>query len=215
MAVAGVSVVTTTWNERENIAKLVLMIRKVLQFCPHEVIVVDDSSSDGTFEVAKCFADVAVLKKREGQTMGLLYGMKLAKYPVIVTIDSDLENDPRYIHSLVEEIGKFDVVVASRTVIPRLSEKIASKTLGKLFGITDSFSNYRAYKKEVVPLFSLKGGETFGSEFLVIAKKHNLKIGEIMYEPPPRRKNPRIGGTIKANLRIIWASIKSLVLYIF
>jgi dolichol-phosphate mannosyltransferase len=215
VAVAGVSVVTTTWNERENIVKLVLMIRKVLQFCPHEVIVVDDSSSDGTFEVAKCFADVAVLKKREGQTMGLLYGMKLAKYPVIVTIDSDLENDPKYIHSLVEEIGNFDVVVASRTVIPRLSEKFASRTLGKLFGVTDSFSNYRAYKKEVVPLFSLKGGETFGAEFLVTAKKKGLAIGEIMYEPPPRRKNPRIGGTIKANLRIIWALIKALVLCIF
>lgn len=215
MTITGISVVTTTWNERKNVEELILMIRTVLKLCPHEIIVIDDDSSDGTFEIAKRIADVAVLKKREGQTKGLFYGMKLAKYPVIVTIDSDLENDPKYIHSLVEEIGKFDVVVASRTVIPRLSEKIASRTLGKLFGVTDSFSNYRAYKKEVIPLFSLKGGETFGSEFLVIAKKHNLKIGEIMYGPPPRRKIPRIGGVIKANLRIIWASIKSLVLYIF
>ncbi|MCJ7762809.1 glycosyltransferase family 2 protein, partial [Candidatus Bathyarchaeota archaeon] len=133
---------------------------------PHEVIVVDDESPDGTIEVARRLADVAVTKPREGQTKGLLYGMKLAKYPVIVTIDADLENTPECIPELVAQIGKFDVVVASRTKIPRFSEKLASKTLGKIVGVTDSFSNYRAYKKDVVSLFSLKGGETFGAEFL-------------------------------------------------
>ena len=46
MAIAGVSVVTTTWNEKENVEKLVLLIRKVLQSYPHEIIVVDDSSPD-------------------------------------------------------------------------------------------------------------------------------------------------------------------------
>jgi dolichol-phosphate mannosyltransferase len=60
----------------------------------------------------------------------------------------------------------------------------------------------------------LKGGETFGAEFLVIAKKRGLTIDEIKYDPPPRRKNPRIGGTIKANLRIIWALLKSLIIYL-
>jgi dolichol-phosphate mannosyltransferase len=55
----------------------------------------------------------------------------------------------------------------------------------------------------------LKGGETFGAEFLVIAKKKGLAIGELKYAPPSRRKNPRIGGTIKASLRISWALIKS------
>jgi len=60
----------------------------------------------------------------------------------------------------------------------------------------------------------LRGGETFGAEFLVIAKKKGLAIGEIKYEQPHRRKNPRIGGTIRANLRILWALIKSLILYL-
>jgi len=49
----------------------------------------------------------------------------------------------------------------------------------------------------------------------MIAKKKGLTIGEIKIDPPPRRKNPRIGGTIKANLRITWALIKSLTLYVF
>ena len=214
MIPTGVSIITTTWNEQENIKKLVPMIRVVLQQVQHEIIVVDDNSPDGTIQVANRLADVAVTKKREGQSKGLLYGMKLAKYPVIITIDADLENNPEHIPKLIQQIAEFDIVVASRTKLPRISEKIVSKTLGKLVGVTDALSNFRAYRKEIVSEFNLKGGETFGAEFLVIAKKKGLKIGEIKYDPPPRRKNPRIGGTLKANLRIIWALIKSLTLYL-
>ena len=98
--VQGISVVTTTWNEAENIKELILRIRSTLKDIPHEVIVVDDNSTDGTLSIAKQFADVAVGKVREGQTKGLLYGMKYAKFPVIVTIDSDLENNPELISTL-------------------------------------------------------------------------------------------------------------------
>jgi dolichol-phosphate mannosyltransferase len=214
MFLNGVSVVTTTWNERENIEKLVSAIRRVLQNLPHEIIIVDDNSSDGTIHVAKRLADIAVTKPREGQTKGLLYGMQLAKYPTIITIDADLENDPIYIPELIQQTAKFDMVVASRTKLPRISELVTSKTLGKLLHVSDTLSNYRAYKKDVIPKFNLKGGETFGAEFLVISKKKGLTIGEIKYNPPPRRRNPRIGGKTKANLRIIWALIKSLALYL-
>jgi dolichol-phosphate mannosyltransferase len=210
----SVSVVTTTWNERENIEKLVSTIKNVLQQVQHEIIVVDDTSPNGTFQIAKRVADLAITKPREGQTKGLLYGMRLAKYPTIITIDADLENDPALIPSLIQQTSKFDIVVVCRTRLPRISEKIASKTLGKLVGVTDTLSNFRAYRKDIVPRFNLKGGETFGAEFLVIAKKNGLKIGQITYEPPLRRRNPRIGGTMKANARILWALIKSLIIYI-
>jgi dolichol-phosphate mannosyltransferase len=210
----GLSVVTTTWNERENIEKLVSTIRHVLKHLPHEIIIVDDGSQDGTIQIANRVVDVAVTKPREGQTKGLLHGMSLAKYPVIVTIDADLENNPEHIPGLLQQIARFDIVVASRTKLPRISEKIASKTLGRLLGVTDTLSNFRAFRKAAVSEFNLRGGETFGAEFLIIAKKRGLTIGEIKYDPPPRRRAPRIGGTIKANLRIIWALIKSLIIYV-
>jgi dolichol-phosphate mannosyltransferase len=141
MVPTGVSIVTTTWNERENIERLILTIRNVLHEIPHEIVVVDDNSPDGTIQIAKRLADVAVTKKREGQTKGLLHGMHIAKCPVIVTIDADLENNPQHISKLIQQTAKFDVVVASRTKLPRISEKIASKTLGKLVGVTDTLSN--------------------------------------------------------------------------
>jgi len=190
------------------------LIRSALQQVPHEIIVVDDNSTDGTIQIANRVADVAVTKKREGQSKGLLYGMHLAKHPLIVTIDADLENDPAHIPALIQQTAKYDAVVASRTTLRRISEKIASKTLGKLVGVTDTLSNFKAFRKAAVSKFNLKGGETFGAEFLVIAKKKGLRIGEIKYDPPPRRKKPRIGGTVKANLRVIWALLKSLIIYL-
>jgi hypothetical protein len=133
---------------------------------------------------------------------------------VIVTIDGDLENPPELIPTLIKEMGNFDVVVASRKVLPRFSERWAAKTLGKLFGVSDFYSNFRAYKKETLPS-ALRGGETFGGELLVIAGKKGLRIGEITYESPPRRGKPRIGGTIRSNLRILFASFKCFLIYIF
>ena len=57
----------------------------------------------------------------------------------------------------------------------RISEKIASKTLGTLLGVTDTFSNFRAYKKEIISRFNLRGGETFGAEFHII-KSYNIDV---------------------------------------
>ena len=57
----------------------------------------------GLLRLPRKFADVAVSKVREGQTKGLLYGMKLAKFPVIVTIDADLENESRVYTCLSSE----------------------------------------------------------------------------------------------------------------
>lgn len=214
MTLDGVSVVTTTWNEKENIERLIPIIRVVLRDFRHEIIVVDDSSRDGTFQVARRIADKAVEKRREGQSKGLLYGMKLAQYPIIVTIDADLENDPRLIPELVRAINGLDIIVASRTQLPRVSEKFASKTIGKRIGVKDVFSNFRAYKKTTISFFALKGGETFGAEFLIIAKKKGLKIGGFDYEPLARRKDPRIGGRTRANLRIAWGLVKSVRIYL-
>ena len=64
---AGISILTTCYNERENIQKLIPAIRSALTAVPHEIIVVDDSSPDRTIEVARQLADVAVSKEREGQ----------------------------------------------------------------------------------------------------------------------------------------------------
>lgn len=130
-----------------------------------------------------------------------------------MTIDSDLENPPELIPALLEKAENFDVVVASRRILPRISEKWASKTMGKLCGAADFYSNFRVYRREAIVNVDLRGGETFGGELLVAAKKLGFRIGEVVYDAPPRRSQPRIGGSLRANWRITKASLKCWLIY--
>lgn len=208
----GVSVVTTTYNEREYIRSFVEGVRHALKNIKHEIIIVDDYSPDGTFKEARMWADKAIIVRRVGQTKGLLVGIKASKYPTVVTLDVDLENPPNLIPKLLKIFmnKNLDLLVACRTVIPRISEKFASKTIGKIVGVRDVYSNFRIYKRDLFKNYKPILGETFGGELLVYAWVKGFRIGEFTYEPPPRRLKPRIGGFIKANTRIFVATIKLL-----
>lgn len=206
----GISVVTTSYNEREGLQQLIPAIQRVLAGTPHEVIVIDDSSPDGSIEVARELADVAVSKQHEGQTRGLWHGMQLAKHDVVITMDSDLENDPKWIPRLVGKLADCDIVVASRPNLPRISEQIFSRVYRGKLGVSDVLSNYRAYSRSIIPLIAPTKGETFGAEFLIRAKKAGLYIDEIVVEASQRRREPRIGNAVTANLRILTALIRSL-----
>jgi len=92
--VMSISVVTTTYNERVYVRPFVERVRKALKGVEHEIIIVDDSSSDGTYEEARRWADRVLLVRNAGQTIGLLTGLRAAKYPIVVALDIDLENPP-------------------------------------------------------------------------------------------------------------------------
>lgn len=207
----GVSVVTTTYNERDTLKQLILRIRKVLKNIRHEVIVVDDNSPDNTYEIARKYADIAIKKRREGQSKGLITGILKSKYPAIITIDADLENPPELIPFLLRNLGDYDILVASRSKLPRISEKITSHILGKIVGVKDFYSNYRIYRRDVIDAIKdIVLGETFGGEILLKAWARGYKIGEIIYNPNYRRRDPRLGNVLKSNIRIFYATIKLL-----
>ena len=92
------SIIIAAKNEESNISKLISAIKN-LQYSKdnYEVIIVDDSSNDDTFHLAKKLAKEfdnitvvsAINKKYEGKRGALNYGISLAKYPIIVITDAD------------------------------------------------------------------------------------------------------------------------------
>lgn len=103
-----ISVVIPARDEQENIGKLVSEIALALKpVCSFEVVLVDDGSTDQTYEVflqalARCQSDGIALRHAEsmGQSTALLTGVRNARGHYVVTIDGDGQNDPADIPSL-------------------------------------------------------------------------------------------------------------------
>ncbi len=212
MRVEGVSAVTTTLNEAGYVHAFTRRVRRALRGVKHEVVIVDDSSTDGTFLEACRWADKALQVRRAGQSSGLLIGIKAARFPVVATLDVDLENPPELIPRLLEVFEKhgLDLLVACRSELPRFSERLASRLLGRVLGVSDVFSNFRVYRRDAFKKCRLVLGESFGGELLAYAWAKKLRTEFCIYRPPPRRAQPRIGGVVKANARILIATLKLL-----
>lgn len=111
------TIILPTYNEAENIKKIVLEILNL----GLQIIIVDDNSPDGTGriadELARKYNNVNVIhnKKREGLTPAIVLGFKNCKTKIIGVMDSDLSHPVSLIPKLVEKVKKdYDIAIGSR-----------------------------------------------------------------------------------------------------
>lgn len=168
------SIVVPLLNEVENIERLYHAISDAaieLQR-PYEVIFVDDGSTDGTPELARELhrtddrLRVIKFRKNFGQTAAMQAGIQAARGQIIVTMDGDLQNDPRDMGKLVAKVEDgFDLVVGWRkdrkdaAISRNLPSRWANKLIGWLTGVKvhDSGCSLKAYRADMikrVPLYS-------------------------------------------------------------
>jgi dolichol-phosphate mannosyltransferase len=118
------SVITPTFNEAENIPILIERIHAALIGVPHEIVVADDNSPDGTWRAAEQIAakdpSVVVLRRfhDHGLSAAVLDGMAAARGDFLAVIDADLQHDETRLPGMLAEAvgGRADVVVGSREV---------------------------------------------------------------------------------------------------
>ena len=125
-----ISIIIPTYNESENIIKILRSIGEILpKSIPTQAIVVDDNSPDGTGKLVedylknvKKMADYTIeiihRKAKEGLSSAILKGIQQAKGDTIVVMDSDFSHPPHIILKLIESIKKYqyDIAVASRYI---------------------------------------------------------------------------------------------------
>jgi glycosyltransferase involved in cell wall biosynthesis len=169
-----VSVVVPLYNEEESINLLYSAITDAIAdpIPDYEIIFVDDGSSDTTFQLASELASrdtrLRVLKFRRnyGQTPAMAAGIDHAAGDIIVTMDGDLQNDPKDIPFLVSKIEEgHDIVVGWRfnrqdkLITRKIPSKIANWLIGKVTGvpIKDNGCSLKAYRADTiknVPLYN-------------------------------------------------------------
>ncbi|HEX5554090.1 MAG TPA: glycosyltransferase family 2 protein, partial [Chitinophagaceae bacterium] len=114
------SIVITLYNEEENVSLLLESIREAMRGYDYELILVDDGSRDRTAKIVKEQADdrvkLIILNKNYGQTTAMAAGIREADGEYIVTLDGDLQNDPKDIPALLKkaEDENWDVVAGQR-----------------------------------------------------------------------------------------------------
>ncbi len=169
------SIVLPVYNEAAIIPQLFIRLHTTLNTIgkQYEIIAVDDGSRDSSFiELSKCAkADprVRVIRFAHnfGQTAALSAGIALANSPIIVTIDSDLENDPADIPRLLAKMDEgYDVVSGWRKgrwqgsyLTRKLPSTIANSLIGSLTGVKlhDYGCTLKAYRSDLVKEIKLYG----------------------------------------------------------
>ncbi|MBZ0302903.1 MAG: glycosyltransferase family 2 protein [Anaerolineae bacterium] len=169
------SVVIPLYNEEDSVEPLYAELSPVLNELgrTYEVILVDDGSKDASFARLKAIHDrdphwkVIRFRRNYGQTAGLSAGFEQAEGDVVITLDADLQNDPRDIPKLLDKMeeGDYDIVSGWRKdrKEPFLSRRLPSMTANWLISTTtgvvlhDYGCTLKAYRRVVTKNIHLYG----------------------------------------------------------
>ena len=192
-----VSIVLATYNERENILDTIESIFLNVKD-PVEVIVVDDDSSDMTWQLVEELNDPRVKLIRRVETRGLASafnrGVIESRGEVVGWMDADMCMPPSLLPEMISKLDEYDIVVGSRyapggiddraflrVASSRLINGLASMVLG--YGIKDYDSGFVVLKRSVFDKVSIipTGYGAYFMEFLYTCRKKGLTVYEIPY----------------------------------
>ncbi|GBU23088.1 hypothetical protein R80B4_03002 [Fibrobacteres bacterium R8-0-B4] len=196
-------IIIPTYNERENITLIIPEIKKSLPGV--HVLVVDDSSPDGTSAAVKEMAaggvdGLFVLDRAAKQGLGRAYiaGFKWAlerAYEYIFEMDADFSHNPEYLPKFIEAAQSADLVIGSRyingvNIVNWPMSRLLLSYFGNMFArlvtglrIADSTGGFKCFRRSVLESLNLNGiassGYSFQIEVNFFAWKSGFKIKEI------------------------------------
>lgn len=220
------AVVLPTYNEAENIERLLRELRRIVPDA--RLVVVDDSSPDGTGDIADRCADemgsIDVVHRAVKDGLGNAYRFAFRRvidegFDVVVTMDSDFSHDPEVIPSMLRRIeAGADAVIGSRYVSGggtqdwpihrRLLSRWGNIYTGWILGVAvrDCTSGFRAYRSSslsaIDPDSTGADGYAFLTELVVRLSRQGSRIDEVPIVFIDRRY-----GTSKMSSRIVLESM--------
>ena len=201
------SVVIPVYNEEDNIPPLYDELSAALNELglSYEVIVIDDGSKDGSFKRLKAIHEkdnrwqIISFRRNFGQTAGMAAGFQAARGKTVVTIDADLQNDPRDIGKILDKMAEgYDIVSGWRVdrKEPFFSRRLPSITANRLISRTtgvhlhDYGCTLKAYDRVVAKNVQLYG--ELHRFIPALASQIGVKVAEV-----PVNDRPRLHGSSK------------------
>lgn len=215
-------IVLPTYNERDNIATILGLIFAVSDRLPEattlSVLVVDDSSPDGTAEVVTQLQATypnlyMITGKKAGLGKAYVRGMKYAidvlDADTVFEMDADLSHDPSAIPAMLREIteGRADFVIGSRYIpggsIPQnwpfmrklnsWGANLVARFIIGLYTVKDCTGGFRAIKADTVKAVHLDAIPTAGYAFQVSILQRALLVGARVVEVPIEFRDRTLG----------------------
>lgn len=198
----GITAIVPLWNEEESLPAMHEALSRALIGTgrPHEILFVNDGSTDRSMEILReLFAKdqtVRVLSFRGhyGKSAALMAGFSHARFPLVVTLDADLQDEPSEIPRLLEvlESGGFDMVTGwkkerhdpfIKVVTSRLFNWVTSQFTG--IRLHDYNSGFKVYRKDALEELDLYG-ELHRFIPALLGLRH-LKVAEVAVRHNPRQ----------------------------
>ena len=224
----AVWLVIPTYDEAENIEAIVAAARERLP-AERRILIVDDSSPDGTGEIADRLAarhgDVAVLHRARKEGIGPAYVAGFAAAldggaELVMQMDADFSHDPVDIRRLLEAAGDADLVLGSRYVagggvadwgpgrrlISRGGSAYARTMLG--VGINDLTGGFKVFHRRVLEAIELETVPSLGYAFQVETTYRALRAGFRVVEVPIVFRDRRVGQSKMTGRIVLEAALR-------
>ena len=201
---SNITVIFPTYNERENIEKLILGVKEIVN--PYEIIVVDDNSPDETWrvvqELAAQYSNIKLIMRvnKRGLASAISDGIVSSKGDIVVWMDCDFSMPLEAVPKLINALSENDIAIGSRYVEGGRDEREFSRVITSKFfntfaslllgrSLTDYTTGFVAAKRDVFDNLDIYGvyGE-YCVIFLYNAKKQGFKIAEVPYACIPRNQ---------------------------
>lgn len=168
------SIVVPVYNEVESLVHLVdaIATQAASTQLTYEIVLVDDGSTDGSTDLLRTLASdrpgvrAVILRRNYGQTAAMAAGFHHARGTIIITMDGDLQNDPRDIPLLLSTLNEgYDMVSGWRknrqdaALTRLLPSRMANWLIGVVTGVRlhDYGCSLKAYRAELVADMNLYG----------------------------------------------------------
>jgi dolichol-phosphate mannosyltransferase len=222
---ARILVVTPTYNESENIEQF---IREVLsQHKDVEMLIVDDSSPDGTGEIVERLKSqnprIHLLRRPGKMGLGTAYvaGFRYAieqKFDYVFEMDADFSHDPKEIPRMLEKAGTYDLVIGSRYTngiriinwpMRRLLLSYAANIYTRVvtgMPVEDATGGFKCFRRQVLEAINLDEVKSNGYAFQIEMNFKAYRKGFKIVEHPIIFAD-RASGVSKMNRKIVYEAV--------